>query len=342
MALLQVGWSRGVALIDPLCVDLEPLSEVIKSDALIVMHAASQDIEVLEQVCKASPKYLFDTQLAAGFLGMSSPSLATLHEKELGLKLQKSDRLSDWFTRPLTESQRNYAASDVANLLQIHSQQVEKLIQRGRLAWAEAECAELLVRESTRRRPRDAWKRIKEARKLKGRSLDIARSLAAWRESRAAEVDLPVRYVLPDLAIVAIAQKSPSSLEELTTVRGVERHHLNKGAGREILNAISKSDKLPKLSDENFPSKKNRSDLRAATVLIAAWLSQMSQDLELDPVLLGTRADIEALISGEDNAKMANGWRDELVGSTIQNLLEGRSSLAFDGFGRLLLEVRKP
>ena len=127
VALIQVGWSSGVALVDPLNVDVSPLRSVLESEVLIVMHAAGQDLEVMDRICGMMPRRLFDTQLAAGFLGMSSPSLSSLHERELGLRLPKSDRLTDWLVRPLSTSQQNYAASDVAHLLEIHELQVVQL-----------------------------------------------------------------------------------------------------------------------------------------------------------------------------------------------------------------------
>lgn len=340
VALIQVGWSSGIALVDPLCVDVGSLRSVLDSDALIIMHAAGQDLEVMDRICETMPRHLFDTQLAAGFLGMSSPSLASLHERELGLRLPKSDRLTDWLVRPLSASQQDYAASDVAYLLQIHELQVAQLAERGRLAWMETECAEFLSRERLRRRPEDAWLRVKEVRRLRGRSRDVARALAAWRQDRAAEMDIPIRHVLPDLAIVAIAQGEPTTSEDLARIRGVEKRHLSRGMGPEILAAVARADQLPPIKELASVGRDRRGDLRAAVTLVSAWLSQLARNLEIDPALIGTRADIEALVRGDENARMGSGWRQELVGSVVEDLLTGRATLALDGEGGLLLEDR--
>ena len=139
VAMVQVAWSNGLVLIDPLQVDLLPMARLLESEVLVVMHAAGQDLEVFDRACGTVPVNLFDTQLAAGFIGLSSPSLASLHERELGLQLPKGDRLTDWLARPLTDSQLNYAASDVAYLLEIHDRLVRRLTDDGRLAWAEQE-----------------------------------------------------------------------------------------------------------------------------------------------------------------------------------------------------------
>ncbi len=100
LALLQVAWPGGIALVDPLAVDVAPLAEVLAGPGLAVLHAADQDLEVLERACGRVPSRLFDTQLAAGFIGFSSPSLSSLVERVLGRRLEKGDQLTDWTRRP--------------------------------------------------------------------------------------------------------------------------------------------------------------------------------------------------------------------------------------------------
>ena len=340
VAMVQVAWSDGLVLIDPLAVDLRPMARLLESDVLVVMHAAGQDLEVFNHACGTVPANLFDTQLAAGFIGLSSPSLASLHERELGLRLPKGDRLTDWLARPLTDSQLDYAASDVANLLEIHDLLLARLNRDGRLAWAEQECVEMLARERGRRVPEDAWRRIKEARQLRGRARDVVRSVAAWREQRAADVDQPVRHVVPDLGVVAVAQRAPRSVDELRKIRGLDgRHH--KGAVAEgLLAAVAAADDLPPLAAEP-PRPDSGNDVRAAVTLVSAWVAQLSRDIDLDPTLVGTRSDIEDLVRGVDDARMTIGWRHQVIGGPVDDLLSGRAALAFDGRGGLLLEPRR-
>jgi ribonuclease D len=223
VALVQIAWAGELVLIDPLTVDLAPLRALMDSDALAVLHAASQDLEVLELATGAVPRRLFDTQIAAGFLGMSTPSLASLHERELGVQLPKGNRLTDWLERPLKAAQKEYAAADVERLLEIHDALVAQLDRLGRVAWAEEECEIMRSRDRGPRDPFEAWRKIKEARHLKGSALSIARSIAAWRERRAAEIDQPVRFVLSDIAVVSVAQSAPESPEALAKVRGVDK-----------------------------------------------------------------------------------------------------------------------
>jgi len=339
VALVQIAWPGDLVLIDPLAVEMGPLAAVFDDETVVVAHAAAQDLEVLENCCGAVPARLFDTQLAAGFLGMATPSLAALHERELGLQLPKSSRLTDWLVRPLGAAQLDYAASDVANLLEIHDRLTEQLTKRGRLSWAEAEFELLLARDRGPRDPDEAWRRIKEARHLRGSAVSVARSVAGWRERRAAEIDQPPRFVLADMAVVGVAQSAPRSGEDLARVRGVDRGMTRGQLGEQILEAVGEGLAL----DWRPPRPQRRSvdgrELRPAVALVAAWVNQVARDRDLDPALLATRADVEALVRGDDDARLASGWRADLAGGPIRRLVSGDAALAFEG-GSVVLEER--
>jgi ribonuclease D len=329
VALVQVAWDGGIALIDPLAVSLEPLAKVCTGTGLAVLHAATQDLEVLDLACGAVPLRLFDTQLAAGFCGMSTPSLAALADRELRVRLPKGDRLTDWLARPLTDDQLAYAAADVAHLLSLHDRLVDRLTLTGRLSWAEGECEELRLRGRPSRDPADAWRRIKEVRQLRGMPFAVGRALAAWREDRAARLDLPVRFVLPDLAIVAIAQRSPRTLDELRSLRGVDARQLGHGVGEQILDVVARSKEDPPPDPPTAASVELPRELRPAVTLVSAWVGQLAHELDIDPALLATRADVEALLRGDDDARLAVGWRSELVGEPVRRLVAGEVALAF-------------
>lgn len=341
VALVQLAWSDGIALIDAPALDLSPLAPVLTGPAVFVMHAAAQDLEVLDQACGAVPERLFDTQLAAGFAGYSTPSLANLVDGELGIRLPKGDRLADWLRRPLSEDQRSYAAGDVAHLLELQRRLIGRLSDDGRLAWAEAECEDLRRRALVRREPDEAWWRIKEARQLRGQAVGVAQALAAWRELTAMRTDQPVRFVLPDLALVGIAQRPPADDEGLRLVRGLDGRHLRGGLAAEILGAVRRGGALSR-AELRFPPSVGEveRDLRPAVALVSAWISQLGRQLRIDTTLLATRSDIESLVRGDDGARLAQGWRAAAVGDNIRRLVGGEAALAFDGNGGLVLETR--
>lgn len=212
LALVQVAWRTDqgqlLALIDPLAVDVTSFAPLFVSDALCVIHAAQQDLDVLTHAVGCVPARMFDTQLAAGFVGYGTPSLVSLLQGEIGVTPAKGDRLTDWLRRPLTDSQCQYAAVDVEYLLEVHERLVAKLADADRLGWAEDACEELRTRLTSGSAPEDAWLRLKDARSLRPSARAVAQSVAAWRERRAMRTDIPVRQVLPDLAILGIAQRA--------------------------------------------------------------------------------------------------------------------------------------
>ena len=339
LALIQLRWSDRLAIIDPLNLDLSVLSKIFHSNSVAVFHAGSQDLEILHRATGAVPRSIFDTQIAAGFLGMRTPSLSSLHENLLGLKLTKGDRLTDWLQRPLKESQLQYAASDVRHLLELHQVLTERLIKLKRYEWAEAEFVTFLEKRQKLIDPKDAWQRIKEAKHLNKQARGVAQALAEWRELAAQKNDIPIRYIMSDLALVGIAQRKPTKLSDLKNIRGFDYAQYQKEKGQHILKIVEKG-----LKADPVPSLKSRKkslppEMRPAVTLLSAWLSQFATDQNIDPALLGSRSDIEELLRGESDSRLQVGWRHEEVGEQVDNLLKGKSSLSFEN-GRLVIESR--
>lgn len=339
LALLQLSWPDGVAVVDPLAVDVSGLRRVLEGPGTCVMHAASQDLEILARVCGTVPARLFDTQVAAGFLGYSNVGLGGLVQAELGIKLPKADRLTDWMARPLSEDAVAYAASDVEHLHELHRRLSEQLDARGRLGWALAECELHRTRALATQAPERAWWRIKEARSLRGRAAAVAQSLAAWRERKAAELDRPVRFVLPDLALVSMAQRPPRTEADLARVRGLDDGKRRGGIAREILAAVREGQALDLDEVEVPPSEGVDRSRRATASLVSAWAAQRARELEIDAAILATRSDIETFLT-DGTGRLAEGWRHDVVGGPIRALAAGDASIALDDSGHLVLEAR--
>lgn len=346
VALLQVSWldpgsdRTQVALVDPLAVDVSGLATVLSGPGVMVAHASDQDLEILERSCATGPSRLLDTQLAAGFAGHSSPSLGSLTQSFLGVELAKGDRLTDWRVRPLTDSQVSYAASDVDRLLDLADAIVDDLDRAGRRPWAEEECESLRARPHGPPDPRRAWWKLRDARSLKGHARGVAQEVAAWRERRAQTVDVPVRTVLPDLAVQAIAHRPPADAAGLTRIRGLEGRHLKPAVSGEILSAVERGRALAPADLCLPPADEVPRDLRAPVALVMAWVAQLARDERIDPSLLATRGDVAAFLRADGTSRLDRGWRHDLVAGPIEALVDGRAALAFDGSGRLVLEAR--
>lgn len=340
VALVQMATRDELVLVDPLEVDLLPISALLESDRLCVMHAASQDLEVMLRSCGVLPRRLFDTQIAAGFLGLASASLATLLSRYEGVQLKKGDRLTDWLRRPLSSDQLAYAAADVEHLLSVADKLWDELSERGRIAWVEDECQNMLSAATYQRTPAESLRRIKEARNLKGRALSIALALVGWRDTRAADIDVPVRSVLSDIALVGIAQRAPRTMEQLKSIRGVDGRHTGGHVGPAILDVVSQSRDSD--APESIKPRGGELDrtLRPVVSLVTSWVSQVARDADLDPAALATRGDVEEFLTNGTPSRLDHGWRNELIGGPIRMLVRGEAAIAFDGSGGLVLERR--
>ena len=336
---MQLAWGGRVILLDPLATSLEPLRALLESPAAAVMHAPDQDLEILRHAVGTVPARLIDTQTAAGFCGLRSASLRDLHVRFLRVEVAKGDRLTDWLRRPLRREQLDYAAGDVRHLLALWAALAARLEALGRLAWCEEECERLRVRQSVSRRPEEAWLRVRELRRLPRKTQPMAIAVAAWRERRAARLDIPARYVLSDLALAAVAQAAPTSQATLAAVRGVDGRGLSGSTGTELLEAIRRAQRDP----PQIPSKPkdpDRSHLQPVVALVSAWLSQVARDDDLDPALVATRADLASFLDGEPGARLANGWRYERYGSRVEELVTGKAAVALEPDGKLRIEKR--
>jgi ribonuclease D len=337
LALVQLAWPGNIALVDPLAIDPAPFARVLSGPGCMVAHAADQDLAILERACGALPTHLFDTQVAAGFMGLGTPSLAAAVERLLKTRLAKGDRLTDWTRRPLRNEQQAYAAADVEYLLALADTETQRLESTGRTQWALDECEERRKRVRSRPDPNTAWWRIKGARQLRGNSRAVAQSVAAWRERAAEALDVPPRYVLSDLALAGVINRPPHTRDELTGIRGIDGR-LRDGMANDLLAAIAAGTELdPAELRLPEPDRVDRSLAPAVTVL-GAWLSQRAAELDLDPSLLATRAELSDLLQGRPS-RLGAGWRAELVGEPLQRLLKGEASLVLcDGGRRIELQ----
>lgn len=334
LALIQISWSKGTAIVDPLACRPELIVPLFGADRTIVFHAAQQDLDVLAHAMGAIPESIFDTQIAAGFLGYSTPSLASLVNAELKIALPKGDRLTDWLRRPLTDGQLSYAASDVEHLLLLHDRLTAQLDESSRLQWAVDACRELREKRVGPPDPTEAWMRQKDVRTMRPRTRGVLASLAEWRERRAMASDIPPRQVLPDLALQGISQREPTTIADLSQSRGVDERHTRGPIAQEILDAVQRGREKPLDLPSNDGEDVER-HLRPAITLMSAWISEVARLEKVDTALLATRSDIVQFLKNDPQARLAHGWRHDLVGEQLRALLSGKAGLSFDGRGGL-------
>jgi ribonuclease D len=337
-----------IELIDPLQEDLEgaPLAEVLADPSVeLVVHAGRQDIALLRRRFVTEIRNVFDTQVAAGFAGMPAQcSYDSLLTEMLGVRLAKSASFTRWDARPLSAEQLQYAREDVVHLIELADELQRRLAARGRLEWAREECAPLEA-ASDERDLDTVFSRLPRVRALNETSQAVARELVEWREQTAARQDRPVQSILADAVLVEIAKRKPSSPRRLEDIRGVGQSGLRRRAA-EVLEAIERGRgrEHEPLEMGTRPAQMDASNA-PLVALSEALVRARAREADLAYELVASRADLQAIVGAqsagleEPDVRTLRGWRRELVGEEVLELLDGRMSLSV-GDGRLLADVR--
>ena len=323
-------------------IDSSPLAQVLADPEIeIVLHAGRQDVAILRRTWRTEINRIFDTQIAAGFAGGSAQAgYANLLGAILGRRVGKTASYTRWDARPLTTEQLSYAAEDVAHLLELADELQRRLTGSGRLEWAQEECRRL-ESATDERDPETAWERLPRVNQLDPRARAVAKELAAWRERTAIAEDRPVGSVIADPPLVELAKRQPSSLRGLEQIRGIHPSGVRR-RGPAILEAIARGREGIPIPRE--PSRERTEPGDAPLIALAeALLRARALDAGLAYELLASRSELEQIIGAarrgdpEPDVRTLSGWRRELVGADLRDLLDGRSSIGVGPRRRLVL-----
>jgi ribonuclease D len=326
LCLVQAAGSAHCVVFDPLTIaDLTPLWHFLADRSRIkVLHAARQDLEVLsqsmERIGLRIPGPVFDTQVAAGLLGMSAQiGYAGLVMARLQHELPKGLARTDWAHRPLRAEQLTYAADDVRYLAQLYPGLRTELAAAGRLAWLEEATLELEDAGLYRTEPAAAWRRLKGLDRLAPHQRAAAKALAQWRETRAMQSDKPRGWILADDTLRELAERLPASEAELQRVRSLPAGVIRK-RGAELLALIAASSAAAANEPPmHIPPRPDPAQLARVSELLALVRAQ-AQQLSIAPELLATRRDIEQLVFGGHSEHLMSGWRRTLIGERLRAL----------------------
>lgn len=341
LCLIQLAVPDGqggerIEIVDPLDAPLQgrPLADVLADPRIeVVVHAGRQDIALLRRTLRCEVNNIFDTQVAAGFLGMpAQSSYDTLLAEMLGVRLAKSASFTRWDARPLSAEQLSYAREDVVHLTALAAELERRLGETGRLQWAREEC-EFLEKVSDERNLDAIFARLPRVRGMSAPSQNVARELVAWREGTAQERDKPVQSVLGDATLVEIAKRKPTSARQLEDIRGVTQNSLRK-RGSELLKAVQRGLQASHeaLGSDPRPPQPRPDDV-PLVALCEALVRARAREAGLAYELLAARADLQAIVIAQRAGQRADvrtlrGWRAELVGNELLELLGGRISLS--------------
>lgn len=295
LSLVQMSSREENFLIDPLAIeDLSPLNTLFSNPAIEkIFHDADYDLRILHRDLGFGVAGLFDTQIAAAFLGEKALGLGALVQRFVGPVLPKAFQRADWAERPLSEGMKDYAATDTAYLPALRDRLREELIARDRLAWAEEEFAR---REGSRWAEsgdeREAFMRIKGARDVTPRGLAVLRELYEWREEVARGRDQATFRVLANQAMLEMSLRPPTSARELGEIKGVGSSLVERRGG-ELLAAVRRGLAVPEEDLPRFPPSRRwdrdpEVEMRAERLRMVR--TRQAELLELDPGFLMSRA----------------------------------------------------
>ena len=329
LCLIQVSTGQEIVVVDPILIDdLTPLKSLFENSNIVkIFHACSQDLEVLleKMDCECAP--VFDTQVAAAFLGLRQQvSYASLVESYTSVKLAKAESLTDWSKRPLDKEQLIYAEDDVRYLPDIYQQMIDQLIKADRLSWVKPEMDAHTNLDQYRRDSYQAYIRLKRSGSLTRRQLAIAQEICAWREETAAKRDVPRKWILSDEIIIELCRRAPTSAERLKKIRGTEQ--ISPGGIIHLLDAIKRgqkvpADQCPKIEHHSHPSVGSE----GVVELMYSLVRIVSEKEGIASPLIANKDDLIDLLLNKDGAKLKKGWRYNLVGKQLMGLLDGEVGL---------------
>jgi ribonuclease D len=284
-----------------------------------VVHSARQDIEVIYQTAGSMPGSIFDTQVAAGLLGYPAQmGYAGLVKELFDVDIHKTHTRADWSKRPLRPEYLEYAAEDVEYLLPAYDILSQRLEEKGRLDWAREDSQWLLDPDLYDIGDTQAIDRLKGARNFRGRKRAAATRLAGWREAEAIKRNRPRQWIMRDNVLLDIAYKLPESETAMNDIQGVPPK-LVKRVGRQLLELIAASADDDK--DYNPPRPPNEGQ-KALLKEMQSRVAACAESLDIAAETVASKRELSAvIISGSENSRVFNGWRAELIGDDLRDLL---------------------
>ncbi len=319
IALVQVCGDGDIFILDPMGVDLAPLSGILAEGSIEkVFHDVDYDGRMLLTFLGVKPSPVFDTMIAARILGKDRVGLADLLGEYFGLAIDKRFQKADWSRRPLSDEMLEYAALDVAYLASLRDRLADELEEAGRTSWAREEFERSLQSlEPMPERAVDALK-VKGARELSPRQLAVLLELLRWREDRSRESDVPSFKIVGSDRLLRMAQECPRSRGQLAASRVLSEKQLIR-FGAEILAAVERGMRVPRDELPTFPAPTRRKrDLAAERMLreLKESRDRKAAELGMDPGFLLPNATLKAVarlkpadVSELEESGLLTGWR---------------------------------
>jgi len=324
LGLIQLSDGKQVWLVDPLKAGpINAMAELFDDLKVIkVLHAPSEDLDVLLYTTRSCPWPLFDTQIACSMLGQSLQlSYHNTVDWLLNVHIDKGETRSNWLKRPLRPAQLHYAALDVCLLPMMYRELDEQLKTIGRFDWLQEDCGRLISKSRTPVEPAESWMKIGGASRLNQPSLVALQALAQWRELEADRRNMAKGFVIKNPELLALADTAPKSISELSSINDLHHRTIDR-YGEKLLRIISgalQSDtKIQPLATISLQQKQLLADMKKR-------VSNKAEELQVEPALLASRRELENLILTDAEEPLPErfmGWRKDIITNELIELME--------------------
>ena len=321
LGLIQVAFSRDECyLIDAIAIkDISVFGVILTNKNIVkILHDAQQDLQILSRACNyITPVNIFDTRRAAGFAGLDHTiSLAKLIEELFSVTLPKSETITDWTKRPLTENQILYAIDDVIYMCDMRNILLEKIKQNGFESWM---LDEMRVYENSdlfrKIMPDERYLKLKGIKRLSLDQLKLAKHLATWREIEAEKRNIPKTFIIKDNVLIKIVHTNPQNVQELQKSQHVPPGIIRK-FGADIIEIIKKAES----SNENLTQIQNihKSVINGNELLkLKQFVINKANEYNIAVDLIATRVDLVKLLKDKKNNNLQNNqllktWRKDI------------------------------
>jgi ribonuclease D len=337
LCLVQVVTPDELAVIDPQSVEIKPFWQVLaRGDRITVFHAGREELSFMLRSVGAAPTRIFDVQLAAGFCTNEYPaSYGSVVGKFLGRQPMKGEQRTDWRRRPLTDAQINYALEDVRYLLPLYDRLTDVLTRRKRLEWFEQEQVDW-QQNIVDAQDRKDWRRVSGIGTLNARNLAIVRELWLWRLEEAKRLNQPAKRLLRDDLLVEIAKRKTDQPDQILAIRGLQRGDLRRKA-KELADCVRRGLDAPLERSERSGQGEPPPQLNLLGQYLTPALTSICRKAEVAASMVGTASDVRELIAyrygfngvadPQETPSLLQGWRAELVGNLLDDLLSGKKSI---------------
>ncbi len=335
VCLIQVGNAEVSALVDPLALsadELEPLFDLLRDPEVVtLLHAARNDLRELDRDYGVGIANVFDTQVAAKFLGYERNGLSWLQKELVGQTPSGQFQRFDWTRRPVPPAACEYAAADVADLFVLRERFLPELEESGWLEPFYQHCSYIAAVSGYEASPfdEDGWWSVRGRKRLDGRGRAALRELYAARHEICTRENRAALHIFPDEALLALARTRPQEIDGLDAVKRLPHETVHRH-GRRIIEAIERSfhaepppPKRPRISHPRPPRAQ-----RERFAALKQWRNDTAHQLDLPSALIATNATLSEIasdppssVAGLDAFAAILGWHRQMFGEEIMDVL---------------------